>query len=759
MRLPIDWLREYVEVEASTEEIAARLSVSTCEVEQVLRRGVPDQDGNLGLYRVGRVVEAGKHPNADRLQLCRVDTGDPEPRQIVCGAWNFGAGATVAVALPGAVLPDGNQLGEVKLRGETSSGMILSEQELELGTDESGILVLAEGPEPGTPLTDLFALGDDVLEIETTPNRPDLLSVYGMAREVAAIFGGELRPMPGEDPERSSEDPVDIRIEDFEGCPRYVGRTFSDVRIGPSPPWLKGRLVAAGMRPISNVVDATNYVMLALGSPLHAFDLSKLAERRIVVRRATGGEEIKTLDGNLRKLQADDLAIADAERAVAIAGVMGGEDSEVTHETTDVLLEAANFEPIGILKTSERLGLRSEASGRWEKGVDPHLAEQAASLCSEIFAATSGARWVGDADVKGDLPTPSTITLRPERTSALLGLEVEAGEQHAILTGLGFEASDDLQVTVPTWRMRDVTREVDLIEEVGRMKLDEVPFSLPERREMYGRLKPEQRKRRLVEDVLAGLGFSEVYTPSLVADDPRPDALRIPQPQSQDMSVLRTTLLPSLVQAARHNLDAGNDGIALFEIAHVYLPNGELPNEPQHVAGIVQAPFARAKGAVERILAVARKRGTYERAEHPLMHPGKTASSEHGPVGELRPGLLDGEWSAFELDLARLELLDDWNYEDFITYPPVKQDLAFTISEEVLAGDLVDEASRAVPELREMTPFDVYHGEQVGEGRKSVAFRVEFQASDRTLTDTEAAGLRQKIVKALAAKFGAELRA
>ena len=759
MRLPIDWLREYVEVRASTAEIASRLSISTCEVERVLRRGVPDSDGNLGLYRVGRVVEAGKHPNADRLQLCRVDTGEPEPRQIVCGAWNFGAGATVAVALPGAVLPDGQQLGEVKLRGEMSSGMILSEQELELGTDHSGILVLDEGPEPGTPLTQLFALGEDVLEIETTPNRPDLLSVYGMAREVAALFDGELRPMPGNDPERSTEEPVDIRIEDFEGCPRYVGRTFRDVRIGPSPPWLKGRLVAAGMRPISNVVDATNYVMLALGSPLHAFDLAKLAERRIVVRRAAPEEEIRTLDGNVRKLQAGDLMIADAERAVAIAGIMGGEDSEVTDATTEVLLEAANFEPIGILKTSERLGLRSEASGRWEKGVDPYLAEQAASLCSELLSATAGATWVGAVDVKEELPEPPVVKLRPKRTSALLGLEVEPEEQRAILTRLGFDGSDDLRFSVPTWRMRDVTREVDLIEEVGRMKLEEVPFSLPRRREMYGRLKPGQRKRRLVEDVLAGLGFSEVYTPSLVAEDPREDALRIPQPQSQDMSVLRTTLLPSLVQAARHNLDAGNEGIALFEIAHVYLPNGELPDEPLHIGGIVQGPFARAKGPVEAILAVARTRGTYERTEHPLMHPGKTAASQHGSLGELRPGLLDGDWGVFELDLDGLELLDDWNYEDVITYPPVKQDLAFTIPEEVLAGDLVDEARRAVPELREMTPFDVYHGEQVGEGRKSVAFRVEFQSTDRTLTDGEAAGLRQRIVKALAEKFGAELRA
>ena len=286
MRVPMCWLREYVGVGASTEQIAERLAISTCEVERIIVQGVADEDGNLGLFRIGRVVEAGKHPNADRLQLCRVDVGEGEPRQIVCGAWNFGEGATVAVALPGAVLPGGQALAEVKLRGETSSGMILSERELDLGADHSGIIVLEDGPEPGTPLADVLPLSEQVLEIETTPNRPDLLSIYGVAREVAAIFGGELRPMPGTDPTRAADEPVDIRVEDLERCPRYVGRAFRDVSIGPSPTWLKARLIAAGMRPISNIVDATNYVMLALGSPLHAFDQSKLAEGRIVVRRA-----------------------------------------------------------------------------------------------------------------------------------------------------------------------------------------------------------------------------------------------------------------------------------------------------------------------------------------------------------------------------------------------------------------------------------------------------------------------------------------
>ena len=764
MKLPVGWLREYVDVDASTREIADRLAISTCEVERIVRIGVADENGNLGLFRVGRVVDAGKHPNADRLQLCRVDVGEGEPRQIVCGAWNFGAGATVAVALPGAVLPGGQRLEEVKLRGESSSGMILSEQELELGTDHSGILVLEEGPEPGTPLADVLPLGEEVLEIETTPNRADLLSVYGMAREVAAIFRVELKPMPRLRVLESgaADEPVDIRVEDFERCPRYVGRTFRDVRIGPSPPWLRARLSAAGMRPISNVVDATNYVMFALGSPLHAFDQTKLAEGRIVVRRATPNEEIRTLDGTVRVLTPEDLVIADAVRPVAIAGIMGGEDSEVTDETTDVLLEAANFEPSGILRTSLRLGLRSEASGRWEKGVDPYLASQAAVFCSELFVELAGARWVGEADVKEELPEPPIIHLRPKRSSALLGLDVPDDEQREILTALQFEVGKDWNVRVPTWRMRDVTREVDLIEEVGRMKLDEVPFTLPARREMFGRLSPEQQLRRLVEDALVGTGFSEAYTPSLVAEDLRPDALRIPQPQSQDMAVLRTTLLPSLFEAARYNQSVGNSGIALFEIAHIYLPADRLPDERVHVGGVAEGSYGTAKGAVETILGAIGVQATFERGEHKLLHPGKTAKLAFGIVGEVRPGLLEGTWSVFELDLGTLlaGVPGRVEYEDLITYPAVRQDLAFAVSEDVASGDLASAAREAVgPELREMTPFDVYHGEQVGPGRKSIAFRVEFQSPERTLTDEEAAGLREKIVGALKEKFGAELRA
>src|SRR5437763_2415635 len=371
MRVPVSWLREHVPLEMPLGELAERLSIASAEVEAIERRGVPDVDGNLDHFRIGRVLEAGKHPNADRLQLCQVDVGEGEPRQIVCGAWNFGSGATVAVALPGAVLPDGQKLERAKLRGELSNGMILSERELELGQDNSGILVLDEGPEPGTPLGDVLPLSDDVLELETTPNRPDLLAVYGVAREVAALYDLPLEPWPGSGAGRVGDEHVRVRVEDAEGCPRYIGRLFRDVHVGPSPAWLKARLSAGGMRPISNVVDVTNYVMHALGNPLHAFDAAKLGGGEIVVRRARPGGTIRTLEGIERKLGERDLVIADAERAVAIAGIMGGEETEVSAQTSDVLLEAANFEPVSILRTSERRSLRTDGANRAEAGVEP----------------------------------------------------------------------------------------------------------------------------------------------------------------------------------------------------------------------------------------------------------------------------------------------------------------------------------------------------------------------------------------------------
>jgi len=758
MRVPVSWLQDYVPIEMPLPELATRLSVSTAEVEGVERRGVPDTDGNLGLFRVGRVLEAEKHPNADRLQLTKVDVGDGDARSIVCGAWNFGAGATVAVALPGATLPNGLTLERRKVRGEVSDGMILAEDEVGLGTDHSGIMVLPDA-EPGTPLVDVLPLVDDVLLVASTGNRPDLLSIYGLAREVAALYELPLADMsrglsPGQVPNRR----VDVQIDDAEGCPRYIGRLFEDVAIGPSPVWLRSRIHAAGMRPISNVVDVTNYVMLALGNPLHAFDWTTLRGGRILVRRARAGEKVRTLDGVDRDLTPDDLMIADAERSVALAGIMGGEETEIGDATTKVLLEAANFEPFGIYRTSERLRLRTEGSNRWEKGVDPHLAGPAADLATHLILELTGARWTADSDVHRALPERLSVRYRPERADEVTGIETPPEEQHALLERLGFGRVDDV-VVVPTWRARDVTREIDVVEEVARFRLEDVPFTLPERREMFGALTREQRLRRLVEDTVVGLGFAETFTPSLRPDDDT--TWKLLEPISVELTALRTELLPSLVETAQRNLEWGAQRIALFEVARVYLPDGDLPDERLRVAGICQGGFFRAKGVVEALYAALKADAVFDRAEHPLMHPGKTARTAAGIVGELHPRVLDGTWAGFELDLRALfdASRDPVTYEDVITFPAVRQDIAVAVPEEVAAGEIVAVAREAAgAELREIRVFDVYRGAQVGEGRKSVAFSVSYQSPERTLTEEDASRLRARIVDALRARLGAEPR-
>ena len=754
MKVPMTWLREYAKVDATTDEIVHRLSISSAEVNGVERRGVT---GDLSLFRVGQVLEAGKHPGADRLQLCQVEVGEDRPYQIVCGAWNFGAGAKVAVALPGATLPNGLTLERRKLRGEVSEGMILAEDEVDLGTDHTGIMVLDDALAPGTPLADVLPLVEDVLDVEPTGNRVDLLSVYGIAREVAALFDGTLVPLDPTEPPGGAGEPVDVRVEDPEGCPRYIGRLFRDVEIGESPVWLKARLRAAGVRSISNVVDVTNYVMLALGSPLHVFDFDTLHGRRIVVRSATKGEELRTLDGTVRKLEPSDLLIADADRAIALAGIMGGEDTEVSETTTSVLLEAANFEPISLLRASERLALRTEGSNRWEKGVDPHLAGPAATMATRMIAELAGAHWTGHADVQATLPEPAVISLRPERTNAVVGLELAAAEQTSILVRLGFEQSNG-GFRVPTWRARDVTREIDLVEEVARFKMEEIPFTLPEHDATFGRLTRWQRLRRLVEDVLTGCGYSEAYTSSFVAEGD----LRLPEPMSMEAAALRTALLGSLVGAARHNVSVGLSEVALFEIARTYRAGGELPDERWHVAGIVDGGFAEAKWALEQLYTTLKIEPSFERTAEPSLHPGKSARTSEGWVGELHPAVLEGTWGAFEVDLDALVAAapEAVEFEEVSAYPEVRQDLAFVVDEDVPAATLLAAIREAVGQLlRAVAPFDEYRGDQIGEGKRSLAFRVAFGSPERTLTDEEAAELRAKIVEALADRFGAVLRA
>jgi phenylalanyl-tRNA synthetase beta chain len=751
MRVPLSWLREYVDVDASAEAIADRLSIVSAEVNTIERRGPAD----TALFVVGRVLAADKHPNADRLQLCKVDVGEGEPAQIVCGAWNFGAGATVAVARPGATLPNGLTLERRELRGQMSEGMILAEDEIELGTDHSGIMLLADGLEPGSPLAAALPLTEEILDIEATGNRVDLLSVYGLAREVAAIFGGELRPMPGGDPAQDGSEEVDISIDDFSGCPRYVGRLFRDVTIAESPIWLKARLRDAGVRSISNVVDVTNYVMLALGNPLHAFDFDRLDGGRVVVRRAQQGEELRTLDGTDRKLDPRDLVIADSKHGVALAGIMGGEETEVSERTTSVLLEAANFEPIGILRSSERLSLRTEGSNRWEKGVDPYLAGPAAVLATQLLVELAGARWTGAADVQGELPKPTVVPLRPTRAAEVLGLDVPPERQVEILLRIGFECEGEgLGFRVPTWRARDVTREIDLVEEIARFELANIPFTLPRREAMFGRLTPWQKARRTVEDVLVGCGWSEAYTPSLVPAGP----IVLPEPISAELGALRETLMPSLIEAARANRAVDVERVALFEIAHVYPEPGR---EPWHVAGIVDGGFAEAKWAVEQVYAALGREPAFERTVEPFLHPGKAARTAEGWVGELHPAELEGEWGAFELDLDALPAaMGTTRFAEVSDYPELRQDLAFVVDEDVPAATILAAIRVAGGDLlRDVSVFDEYRGPQIGEGKRSLAFRLAFGSPERTLTDEDVAPVRTSIADAVAEQFGAVLRA
>jgi len=538
---------------------------------------------------------------------------------------------------------------------------------------------------------------------------------------------------------------------------------FRDVTIGESPAWLKARLTGAGMRPISNVVDITNYVMLALGSPLHAYDAKTLAGDRIIVRRARPGEEIVTLDSTRRELDPSDLVIADAERAIGLAGVMGGENTEVSDSTTSVVLETANFEPLTVLKSGERHHMRSEAQTRWEKGVDPEAAAYASTYASQLLAELAGARWTGETEVRGEIPAPLVIAYRPAYASEAVGLELSEDEQRERLGRLGFGVGKKWDVTVPSWRARDVRRDVDVVEEVARFRLEDVPATLPVRQAMFGRLNHFQRLRRQVEDVLVGAGLFEAYTYSLQPEDPDPNALELPVPLSSQQRLLRTTLTVGLIGAAQHNVDMGNHDVELFEVAHVYLPvaGTKVPNERWRLGGILQGNFFRAKGIVEAVFEALHVEPVFERA-HVLAGSPVGASVQSGWVAQHGPVGLDGEWSAFELDLEELFALvpERILYRDVITYPPLRQDLAFVVDETVPAGDLLAAAREAAgDELREVTFLSDYRGDQIPKGKKSVAFAVAFQSPERTLSDEDAARLRGAVVDALAGRYGAELRA
>src|SRR3954469_12738598 len=594
MRAPMRWLRAYCDPPVSTEEIGRKLNDAGIELERIDRVGV----GALDNFVVGRVLKAERHPNADRLSVCVVDDGSGAERTIVCGAPNVATGQTVALALPGALMPDGTELGEAKLRGVKSSGMILAEDEVGVGEDHDGIMVLADNGDlpPGTPLIDALQIQDEVLDLAIAPNRPDCLAVYGIARELHALTAAPLAPDPTDaDLELEIASAADGDLPEVEIdpdiCLRFTVRVFEDVKIGPSPLWLKARLTAAGQRPISNVVDITNYVMLLTGQPLHAFDLDKVRGGELRVHRAEDGQKMRTLDSVERTLDSSMALISDAEGPTSLAGVMGGEVSEVSDTTTRVAMEAATWVGPVVMRTQAKLGLRSEASARFEKGLSPEFTMPAQRLAARLMVELCGARMIpGTADEYPRPAEPRVVHLRTARVEKLLGMSVPGDEIRAILERLGFEldvTQDGFNARVPYWRDGDVQREADLVEEVARIHgLDKLPITLPARRRAVGRLTPAQRSRRRIEDALRDRGLSEVVAYSFTAPETLErlrlgdvPLLRLANPMSEDQSVMRPLPPPGLPEAARHNASHGWPRVALFESAHVY-----RLSEPLHAA-------------------------------------------------------------------------------------------------------------------------------------------------------------------------------
>jgi phenylalanyl-tRNA synthetase beta chain len=813
MRVPIAWLREYCDPGTPAEEIADTLTMAGLKVERLHRVGV----GDPAEFVVGKVLTAEQHPDADRLSVCTVDIGAGEPSTIVCGAPNVAAGQIVAVARPGAIMPDGTQLGEAKLRGVRSRGMILAEDEVGIGVDHDGTMVLDDSLPVGAPLAEHLPIADEVVEIEITPNRPDAMAVYGVARDLHAVTAAPLAEDPTErDAEPSGEDRAEdhasVEIAHPEICLRFTARVFEDVKIGPSPLWLKQRLMAAGQRPISNVVDITNYVMLATGQPLHAFDLDEVRGKKIVVRRAEEGEEMTTLDGVERTFTDEMALVCDAEGPSGIAGVMGGLISEVSDKTTRVLMEAATWVGPNIMRTSKALGLRSEASARFEKQLHPEQGLAAQRLAARLMVELCGARLVpGTLDVYPSHRGLVVNRLRPERMERLLGERIDEETTKGILERLGFELLPDTGWVTPPWRDSDVRREVDLIEEVARIHgLDKLPTTLPARKEAVGRLTGSQPLRRRLEDLLRDRGLLETISYSFTSPealarvrltDVQP--LEIENPLSQELSVMRPLLLPGMLDAARHNAAHGRPGVALFESAHAYLPAGALEPAPEgspggatpadehhRLAALLTeaapqgwrtpagaADFYAVKALLEALMEAAGIGGWRveegRRGPRPFLHPGRAASVvsaegvQLGWIGELHPLVLrewelQGTGAAFELEVDLLHELTQGRiatYSDVASFPAVLQDIAVIVPEDVPAARLAEVVREGAGELlASLRVFDLYHGEQVGEGNKSLALRLEFRAPDRTLTDEEVAERRAAIEDELAT-VGGKLRA
>ncbi|MEH7491340.1 phenylalanine--tRNA ligase subunit beta [Neobacillus niacini] len=797
------WLQDYVNLSGvSASELAEKITKSGIEVEgvDVLNEGI------TGVV-VGHVVERVQHPNADKLSKCQVDIGQGEPVQIICGAPNVAQGQKVAVATVGAVLPGNFKIKRAKLRGEESNGMICSLTELGMEAKivpkeySEGIFVFPQDAEVGSDALALLNRDDEVLELGLTPNRADCLSMLGVAYEVAAILGREVK-LPEIDVQPVTEkatDYITVKVEANEDNPLYAAKVIKNVKIGPAPLWMQTRLMSAGIRPHNNVVDITNYILLEYGQPLHAFDYDRLGSKEILVRRANDGEKFTTLDDVERTLTSDHLVITNGTEPVALAGVMGGANSEVTSDTTTVLLEAAYFTGGTVRKASKDHGLRSEASARFEKGVDPNRVRDAGERAAYLMAKYAGGEVLeGASEVDTLTVEPAVVSITLEKINSVIGTNLAVQDVEAIFERLQFAVNVEenvITVTAPT-RRGDIKIEEDLIEEVARLYgYDNIPKTLPIGSATPGKLSDYQEKRRIVRQYLEGAGLFQAVTYSLTSEEKaaqfaleKRDFIRLAMPMSEDRSILRLSIMPQLLEVVKYNSARQNDSLAVYETGAVFLANGNevLPEEQEHLAGAITGlwhshswqgekkavDFYVVKGILEGLFA---KLGlsesvTYVQAKVDNMHPGRTAEihlngERIGFIGQVHPTMqkeLDlKDTYVFELSLKAVldEATAALRYEAIPRFPSITRDIALVVDKETVSGLLKDVIQQAGGKLlKEVSVFDLYEGERMEEGKKSIAYSLKYMDPERTLTDEEVTKVHNQVLEALKTKAGAVLR-
>jgi len=804
MKFTINWLKNYLDFDLSAQELADRLTMLGLEVDTVANL-YPDLSG----VRVARIVAVQPHPNADRLQLCDVDDGEGI-RRVVCGAPNARAGLLTALATPGTVMPGGLVIAAAKIRGEASTGMLCSATELGIGGAKSGIMELPADLSPGQPLADALGLVDTLVEVDLTPNRPDCASVIGLAREVGGVTGARVKhPTVEPLPELSDgELPFSVEVRDREACPRYTARLIRGVKIAPSPWWLQRLLLAVGLRPINNVVDVTNFVMLEYGQPLHAFDFAKLVGGKIVVRTATPGETLQTLDGSERILDSEMLLVCDAERPVAVAGVMGGGNSEVTETTTDILLESACFNPVSVRRTSRRLNMSTDSSYRFERGVDPEGTVRALQRAVRLIVELAGGEVVpGEVDLCAGLLVRPPIQLRVRRCADLLGIAINAGEIASRLAAIEIPSqkldAETLEVTVPGFRV-DLEREIDLIEEVARVVgYNELPTTLPMAPLSFADSDPARLLRARVAGLMIAQGFSEAINYSFVtekhfdllglaADDPLRCTVKIRNPLSDEQSVMRTMLLPGLLENVRRNINHQVPDLRLFETGKVFHPGvGELPQEevwlvaamvgrryptaPVFHFGQMSVDFYDLKAVISQLLGEMRYdevKMVAENSSPSYVDPTSSQAilaadgSTLGRFGRLQDNCLRAFGIKAEVYFVELNLnalgtvgVKPKSFKVLARFPSVNRDLAVVVSEGVASGEIIAAISDSGEILVERVElFDIYQGENIAAGSKSVAISITYRDQEKTLAEDVVQVVQQRIITMIGTRFGGYLR-